>query len=160
RPEEAMMRTLVMLLLPALCTAVGAQGKPVPSDPQPAPIDFAKLERRIAKLPALGPAPRYGPYLFRVEAPTRARARLGQSDPKRGMYDLLYLDRNANGDLTEPGERFVGKKTRYANEDACEFAIGEFAPQGGGAAHKDFVITWTQSFGVRFKMLWHGEKTT
>lgn len=154
------MRSLAMLLLPLLCTAVGAQGKPAPSDPLPAPIDFAKLERRIAKLPQLGPAPRYGLYLFGVEAQTRVWAVLDQSDPKSGVYDLLYLDRNADGDLTGPGERFVGKKTRYADADACEFAIGEFAPPSGGAAHKDFTITWTAAYGVRLKMLWHGEKTT
>jgi hypothetical protein len=153
------MGKLALLLGGLVLAPLAAQTAAAPAA-VPAPIDFAKVERRIGKLPQLGPAPRYGLYLFGVDGQTRVWAVLDQSDPKGGVYDLLYLDANANGDLTEPGERFVGKPTKYAGEDACEFAIGTFAPPAGGAAHKDFTITWTLQFGVRFKMLWHGDKVT
>jgi hypothetical protein len=151
------MRKLVLSLLSPFGPLL-AQATPASSDAPP-PIDFAKVERKIDKLPQLGPAPRFGLYLFGVDARTRVWAVLDKSDPKSDVYDLLYLDRNGNGDLTEPGERLVGKPTKYANEDCREFAIGELAV-GGGAPHKDFTITWTPTYGVRFKMLWHGGKTT
>jgi hypothetical protein len=143
-----------------MCSALSAQEPRPAGAAQAHEIDFATVERKIAKPPSVTAAARYGLFLFGRDGETRVWAILDRSDPKREVYDVLYLDKNGNGDLTEAGECFHGKAGQYAGAPSSIFEIGEYAPPGGGAAHKDFTITWTPGFGVRFKMLWHGEKVT
>jgi hypothetical protein len=79
-------------LLPLLCcvaTRASAQE-----------IDFSKIDRSIRKEPVYQTKdPRYCLLVFGLEAKTRVWLVLDG--------DILYLDRNGNGDLTDPGERFV-----------------------------------------------------
>lgn len=65
----------------------------------PAPAaDLTKIDRTIAKEPVYASkVPKYCLLVFGPEAKTRVWAVLDG--------DVLYVDRNANGDLTEPGER-------------------------------------------------------
>ncbi len=68
--------------------------------------DLAKIERKIAKEPIYKGKPKYCLLVFGPEAKTRIW--LVQDE------NLLYLDRNGNGDLTEEGER-VELKNQQAN---------------------------------------------
>jgi hypothetical protein len=67
--------------------------------------DLARIDRRI------GPEPKY------QAKPKYALAVLGpQADFKVWLVldgDVLYVDRNGNGDLTEPGEKVRGKKAKF-----------------------------------------------
>jgi hypothetical protein len=61
----------------------------------PAP-DLTKIERTIIKEPAYKAKPRYCLLVFGTEAKFRVWLVIDG--------DVLYVDRNGNGDLTEPGE--------------------------------------------------------
>jgi len=63
-------------------------------------VDLTKIDRTIAKEPAYqSKSPSYGLLVFGPEAKRRAWVVLDG--------DVLYVDRNCNGDLTEEGERLV-----------------------------------------------------
>jgi hypothetical protein len=63
--------------------------------------DLSKLDRTIGKEPGYQNKPGYCLLAFGPEAKTRVwLVRDGE---------MIYLDRNGNGDLTEPGERVNGK---------------------------------------------------
>lgn len=80
--------------------------------PRAGPADLASVERRIAKEPAYQTkAPRYCLLVFGPGA--KHRVWLVQDG------DALYVDRNANGDLTESGER-VTAKGRTADQRVFE----------------------------------------
>jgi hypothetical protein len=67
--------------------------------------DLTKIDRRIAKEPAYqSKTPSFGLLVFGPEAKSRAWVVLDG--------DILYVDRNCNGDLTEEGERLVIKNPR------------------------------------------------
>ena len=139
------------ILLAVLVATLGAQSAPS----SPRPIDFAALDRSIGKAPKLTADACYGLFLFGTNGEKRVFAILDSSDATASprQYDVLYLDRNANGDLTEDGETF------RAGAKAGVFEIGDFTDPGTGAVHKEFTITWTEA-SVRFRMLWRGSKVT
>ncbi len=61
-------------------------------------VDYAKIDRTIAKRPTYqSKAPKYCLLVFGPEADTRVWLVLDG--------EVLYVDRNGNGDLTEDGER-------------------------------------------------------
>ena len=65
-------------------------------------VDLIKIDRTIAKEPVYQSKPKYCLLVFGPEAKTRVwLVRDG---------DLLYVDRNGNGDLTEKGERHTAIK--------------------------------------------------
>src|SRR5262249_61068994 len=67
-------------------------------------VDLTKIDRTIAKEPVYqSKTPSYGLLVFGPEAKSRAWIVMDG--------DSLYVDRNCNGDLTEPGERLVIKKS-------------------------------------------------
>lgn len=145
------MRWILVLVL--FAARAGAQ-EAVP----PRPIDFARIERKIAKLPALkADKPLYGLFLFGLHGEKRVWAVLDKSDKTAATYDVLYLDRNADGDLTQPGERLPGNVTKNVARTQAEFPIGRFVDPGTRAVHTEFKITYLPG-GVRFSMLWRGEK--
>jgi hypothetical protein len=85
--------------------------------------DLSKLDRRIAKEPVYkAKQPLYGLYVFGPEAKTRVWAIFDKSKPDAPDYDVLYFDRNADGDLTSPEERIAGK----VEADGVTFDIGSF----------------------------------
>jgi hypothetical protein len=61
--------------------------------------DLRKIDRTIAKEPVYQGRPKYCLLVFGPEAKTRVWLVLDG--------DILYADRNGNGDLTETGKRFV-----------------------------------------------------
>jgi hypothetical protein len=91
--------------------------------------DLAKVERTIAREPAYQTkTPRYCLLVFGLEAKTRVW--LVQDG------DKLYVDRNADGDLTEAGE-CVAVKDR--NDDYLSFEAGDV--RADGLTHTGLSVT-------------------
>ena len=87
--------------------------------------DLTKLERRIVKEPAYKTkSPRYALLVFGPEARDRVWI------VKDG--DTLYVDRNGNGDLTDPGEKVAANEGGSA-EDGYSFEVDEL--NVGGKKH-------------------------
>jgi hypothetical protein len=64
--------------------------------------DLTKIDRTIAREPTYKNKPRYCLLVFGPEA--RSRVWLVQDG------DVVYIDRNGNGDLTEPGEKVAWRR--------------------------------------------------
>ena len=87
--------------------------------------DLTKLERRIGKEPAYKTkSPRYALLVIGPEARDRVWI------VKDG--DTLYVDRNGNGDLTDPGEKIAAAKGGSA-EEGHSFEIDDLSV--GGKKH-------------------------
>jgi hypothetical protein len=93
-----------------------------------AAADLAQIDRTIRKEPTYQTKPKYCLLVFGPEAKTRVW--LVQDG------DVLYVDRNANGDLTEKGKRVEGKAD---GRGLSSFQAGDI--QDGALTHKDLSIT-------------------
>jgi hypothetical protein len=100
--------------------------------------DLSKIDRRIAKEPAYkAKEPLYGLYVFGPEAKTRIWAIFDKSRPDAADYDVLYFDRNADGDLTPSAERIAGK----VEAGSVTFDIGSFTDPLTKQKHTQMSIT-------------------
>jgi hypothetical protein len=77
------------------------------------PADLAQIKRAVPKEPAYNSKPAYCLLVLGPQAKTRIWLVRDA--------DRLYVDRNANGDLTEKGESLKGKP----KEKSLEFVIGD-----------------------------------
>jgi hypothetical protein len=126
------------LLAPCLAEAAG-------------PPDLAKVDRHIASEPKYtAERPLYGLYVFGPEARTRVWAVLDKSTKSGNDYDVLYFDRDADGDLTEPGERIA------SGTDG--FRIGDFKDPATGDVHKGLRISLRPDGTVFLRMVWRGQQ--
>jgi hypothetical protein len=104
--------------------------------------DLSQIERRIAKEPTYkAKQPLYGLYVFGPEAKTRVWAILDKSKPDAPDYDILYFDRNADGDLTAPEERIAGNVIGKAEASCVTFDIGSFTDPITKQKHTGMSIT-------------------
>lgn len=96
-------------------------------------VDLAKIERKIVKEPVYRSKPKYCLLVLGLEAKTRVW--LVQDG------DRLYVDRNGNGDLTEPGEKVAADKRedRDADDHNYHFAAGEL--REGGKRHLNLLVS-------------------
>lgn len=86
-------------LLFALATAHAAE-----------PPELARIERQIKRQPAYAAEkPLFGLYVFGPTAESRVWAVLDKSAAEKDQYDVLYFDRDGDGDLTEEDERIIGE---------------------------------------------------
>jgi len=93
--------------------------------------DLTAIERKLAVEPAYTSQPKYCLLVFGPEANTRAW--LVQDG------GLLYVDRNGNGDLTEPGEQVTASpKQSNADEGVYLFEAGGIAE--GALEHKNLLV--------------------
>ncbi len=93
-----------------------------------ADVDLTKIERTIAKEPVYKSKPRYCLLVFGPEAKTRVwLVRDG---------DVLYVDRNGNGDLTEVGERVESKGGRAI------FYAGDITQADGKSKHTGLIVNF------------------
>jgi hypothetical protein len=95
--------------------------------------DLTKIERSIAKEPRYRTStPEYCLLVFGPEAETRVwLVRDG---------DTLYVDRNGNGDLTDPGEKVAADaKNSTPKENVYSFQAGEV--RVGKHLHKDLSVS-------------------
>jgi len=82
--------------------------------------DLTQIERNIAKEPAYRSKPKYCLLVFGIEA--KAHVWLAQDG------DTLYVDRNGNGDLTDPREKIVAETNPGAlpeGERPYVFKVGD-----------------------------------
>jgi hypothetical protein len=122
--------------------------------------DLSKIDRRIVKEPAYkAKQPLYGLYVFGPEAKTHVWAIFDKSKPNAPDYDVLYFDRNADGDLTASDERIAGK----VETGGVNFDIGSFTDpltkqkhtevsitrQGGGAPMVMLRMKWCDKVMIR-----------
>src|SRR5260370_28421990 len=98
--------------------------------------DQVKIDRSIGKEPVYkSKAPKYGLLVFGPEAKDRVWLVLDG--------DTLYVDRNGNGDLTDPGEKILAEKKtgRDPEEDGYIFEVGELTL--GAQKHKGMTVYLT-----------------
>jgi hypothetical protein len=115
----------------ALATAVGlALAAPAPAA-DPPPVDRSPPSKEPAYKTK---APRYGLLAFGPAARDRVWLVLDG--------DTLYVDRNGNGDLTEPGEKVAANQEpgRDPEEDGYGFDAGEVTV--GGRTHKGLLVSF------------------
>jgi len=95
-------------------------------------VDLSKVDRTIQKEPAYQGAPRYCLLVLGPQAATRVWLILdGQ---------VLYVDRNGNGDLTEANERCEAKnEDGYDSEFRTLYRIGELT--AGNRTHRMMDVT-------------------
>jgi len=121
--------------------------------------------------------PLYGLFLFGPKGEMRVWAVLDKSRADGPSYDVLHLDLNANGDLTDAGECFeatrkgAGGQLQEGQQEGQDvqsvFEIGRFVQPGtetGSSTsaphvHTDSSITWTPS-RVSYRMHWNGGPIT
>jgi hypothetical protein len=102
--------------------------------------DLSKVDRTIKKEPAYKGKPKYCLLVFGPEAKAKVWLVLDG--------DALYVDRNGNGDLTEPGKAVPSKKTESG---AASFDVG--ALRVGPLSHTGATVTvlplarWLPSLG-------------
>src|SRR5215468_8093881 len=94
--------------------------------------DLAKIDRTIRKEPTYSGKPKYGLLVFGPDA--AACVWLVQDG------NTLYVDRNGNGDLAEPGKKVAAKedKSYDAKEYGLFFEAGEL--KVGGKVHKHLTV--------------------
>lgn len=123
--------------------------------------DLSRIDRRIAKEPAYVAAPRYALFVLDESANFRAWAVFDKSSPDAPFYDVLYFDRDGNGDLTQPEERFVGKRDPSLAPAGLEMLIkvGDVVVPGTSLVHKGLRFSTSPKAGRTgfwFDMKWNG----
>ncbi|HEY8504804.1 MAG TPA: hypothetical protein VIL46_09495, partial [Gemmataceae bacterium] len=92
--------------------------------------DLARIDRRIAREPTYATgSPRYALLVFGPDAKHRVWL------VKDG--DTLYVDRNGDGGLTEPGEKVAARKGGSA-EDGYSFEVADLTL--GGTKHYNLIV--------------------
>ena len=154
------MRSLPAVLLPGLLSGLlPAQDK---ETARYVPVDLAKVERRVTKEPAYVAAPRYAMFVFDLAGAHRVMAVVDKSAKDAPFYDVLYLDLDADGDLTEAGERFAGKRDpNYAGAGMeMSIRVPEIRVPGTALVHKAFLLSTSPKkdrTGFWFRMKWDGK---
>jgi hypothetical protein len=141
------MRPSTYCLAALACAIVGAASSPAADLP-----DLSKLDRAIRKEPGYtAKRPLYTLAVFGPKAEKCAWLVLDSSEPDAASYDVLHIDRNADGDLTGLGERL----TRQADG---RFHVGTFKDPATGAEHTDFTIRGDdEKHTVMLSLRWRGE---
>jgi hypothetical protein len=96
--------------------------------------DLAAVDRTIRTEPAYtAKQPLYALAVFGPKAEEGVWMVLDASKPGAAGYDVLHIDRNADGDLTGPGERLT-------RDSDGRFHVGTFQDPATGAEHTDFTV--------------------
>lgn len=135
--------SLSLLLVAAL--------EPVLADDQKASATpLEKINRKIAAEPKYqSSAPLYGLYVLDDAHKTRVWAVLDKTSPDKKVYDVLYFDRNANGKLTDEGERIE-------NEQGS-FELGDFVDPNSNDRHTIVKLARNNKGSVMFGLNWKGK---
>lgn len=96
--------------------------------------ELTKIDRTIAKEPVYqSKQPKYCLLVFGPEA--KHRVWLVQDG------ETLYMDRNGNGDLTEPDKKVTAKKGDYTDPKAGVYSFEAGSIQEGKLLHKDLSLS-------------------
>jgi hypothetical protein len=119
-------------------------------------IDYSTLEKKIAKEPAYVAQPLYALFVLDDAGKFRAWAVLDKSKKDLAYYDVLYFDKNGDGDLTAPGKRFTSKydESQKAYGMALEIVVGDVPVPGTDVVHKNFRVSTVMKAG--WKGFWTG----
>jgi hypothetical protein len=110
-------------------------------------VDLTKIARTINKQPIYQGTPKYCLLVFGPEATTHIWLVLDG--------DVLYVDRNGNGDLTEKGERFVGAKLQNGG---TYWRIGDITEADGKTRHTDLAVSFDKNWNSFLLHLTTAEK--
>jgi hypothetical protein len=116
-----------------------AAHNPMDTDIGHAAPDLAKIERSIKREPTYEHEPSYCLLVFGPRADTRVWL------VEDG--ETLYVDRNANGDLTEDGESFQLTKRRDLGAGGYrdwQYDLGDIIPADGPSRHTQFKVVGYQ----------------
>jgi hypothetical protein len=156
---------------PILALALGVLALAVPASPAPGEeaaafeeVDCSKVPRSIAREPGYVCAPQYALFLFGPKGEMRVWAVLDGSGAELPCYDVLYLDKNADGDLTASGERFTAKLNPAMADVGVSLWIraGDLVEPGTSRVHQDLrfsTIPKTDRRGIWFTKRWCGRET-
>jgi hypothetical protein len=99
--------------------------------------DLAQLDRRIAREPHYtARMPLYGLLAFGPRAEKHVWLVLDRSRADAPFYDVLYVNRNADGNLTAPDARLAGT----VEKDSTLFKLPEFRDPATGQVHTAFSV--------------------
>lgn len=124
------------------------------------PPDLAKIERRIKRQPVYtAKEPLYGLYVFGPEVKTRVWAVLDKSAADSGQYDILYFDRDGDGDLTDENDRITGDLDE--RDGGVKFIIGDLSDSSSGDKHTSLTLSRREpkDGSVMLKLDWRGRET-
>jgi hypothetical protein len=118
-------------------------------------------ERKIAKEPKYVAAPRYALFVLDEAGKFKAWAVFDKSSADAPYYDVLYFDKNGDGDLTAPDERFVGKRDPKLADAGLEMLIrvGDVKVPGTSRVHEGLRFSTSAKAGRKgfwFDMSWYG----
>jgi hypothetical protein len=117
--------------------------------------DLKDINRKAPKEPAYtSKRPLYGLLVFGSKAQARVWMVLDRSTRNDEFYDVLYADLNANGDLTEPAERFKG----LLQGNTVHFRLPDLKDPAIGAVHTNFTARASDGADptVMVSLLWRG----
>jgi hypothetical protein len=118
----------------------------------------AGIQRQPPKLPKMVAAEGlYGLFVFGTNSAHPVWAVFDKSASDLACYDVLYLDMDADGDLTGAGERFVSNTKASGKDDMIAFSFPQFKEPVSGRQHKDFTVTW-RPHRVSASVKWLGDK--
>jgi hypothetical protein len=115
--------------------------------------ELSKIKRRLTREPAYtAKEPLFALYVFGPQARTLVWAVLDKSEPDAPHYDVLFFDRNADGDLTAADERIEGS----VHGDRVTFDIGSFTDRASNQTHTGLSISRTEGEDsmTMFRMKW------
>jgi len=149
----------VVFAFTAAAIAAANQDESVKQEQEFIEVDYSKIDRKIKKEPAYKGKPYYGLFILDMKGEFKAWAVLDISKNE----NVLYFDKNANGDLTEAGEKL---KSNYL---APMMEIDEIKIPDSKLRHKKFSFRLTEGYfapkgkedkknGVFFEMLWNGKE--
>ena len=98
-----------------------------------AAADLAKIERKIVKEPVYRSRPKYCLLVFGPQAKTRVWL--------VHDGDTLYVDRNGNGDLTEPDEEVAAEKRKDRDPDDRNYTFAAGELREGGKRHLNLRVS-------------------
>jgi len=119
------------------------------------------IEKKIAKEPKYVAAPRYALFVLDEAGRFKAWAVFDKSSADAPYYDVLYFDRNGDGDLTAPDERFAGVRDAKLADAGLEMLIrvGDVPVPGTTRVHKGLRFATSPKAGRKgfwFDMNWFG----
>jgi hypothetical protein len=113
------------------------------------------IDRRIRKEPAYNAArPLYGVVAFGPRAQKLVWMVIDCSKAGSSLFDRLYVDLDADGDLTGPGERFDGR----AEGQSVHFQLPDLKDPVSGAVHPHFTVRVSAADAptVMVSLTWRG----
>ncbi len=132
------------------------------ADPGYVEVDYTKVERRLAKEPKYVAQPRYALFVFDLAGKHRVCMVADKSTADARYYDVLHVDLDGDGDLTEVGERFSGKldESKAPAGMAMAIRVGDVRVPGTELVHTKFLLSTSPKegrTGFWFRMSWAGK---